>query len=134
MLGKKQNLNFTHYVYTVYDSVSKKYRGTFYHSTDEEMIRTTLPTILMDFPLRDIEIYRIGMFDEDSGELFSCRHVIIPTDCYTFPHSRLSCAGDDLPQEDLDKAMKEKKVELITKINEAKKSESEDSEKNKMEA
>lgn len=116
MFSKKQNLNYTHFVYTVYDSVSKKYRGTFYHSTDEEMIRTTLPTILMDYALRDIEIHRIGMFDEDSGELFACRHVIIPTDCYTFPHSRLSSVGDDLSQEELDTAMKEKKNELIANL------------------
>lgn len=120
MLGKKINLNYTHFIYTVYDSVSKKYRGTFYHSTDEEMIRTTLPTILMDFPLRDIEIHKIGMFDEDSGEIFSCKHVIIPTDCYTFPHSRLSCAGDDLDTKELDKAMKEKKVKMMESLKESK--------------
>lgn len=120
MLGKKINLNYTHFIYSVYDSVSKKYRGTFYHSTDEEMIRTTLPTILMDFPLRDIEIHRIGMFDEDSGEIFSCKHVIIPTDCYTFPHSRLSCAGDDLDMNELDKAMKEKKVDMMESLKESK--------------
>lgn len=119
MLGKKQNLNFTHFVYTVYDSVSKKYRGTFYHSTDEEMIRTTLPTILMDFPLRDIEIHRIGMFDEDSGELMATKHTIIPTECYTFPHSRLSCPGDDLDINELDKSMKKTKVDLMTKVKEA---------------
>lgn len=120
MFGKKKDLNFTHFVYTVFDSVSKKYRGTFYHSTDEEMIRTTLPSILMDFPLRDIEIHRIGMFNEDTGDLSGSHHIIIPTNCYTFPHSRLSSVGDDLSQEELDKAMKEKKVDLITKINEQK--------------
>ena len=116
MFKKKQDLNYTHLVYTIYDSVSKKYRGCFYHSTDEEMIRTTLPTILMDYPLRDIEIHRIGMFNEDTGELFSTHHVIIPTDCYTFPHSRLSSSGDDLDVNELDSAMKEKKAEIISSI------------------
>lgn len=125
MLSKKKNLNYTHFVYTVYDSVSKKYRGTFYHSTDEEMIRTTLPTILMDFPLRDIEIHRIGMFDEDSGELMATRHVIIPTDCYLFPHSRLSPVGENLSQEEIDKEMKKQKVEVISKINEEKEAQKE---------
>lgn len=116
MFSKKQNLNYTHFVYSIYDSVSKKFRGCFYHSTDEEMIRTTLPTILMDYPLRDIEIHRIGMFDEDSGELFATKHTIIPTDCYLFPHSRLSSVGDDLPAEELDTAMKEKKNEMIANL------------------
>lgn len=129
MLGSKKNLNYTHFVYSVFDSVSKKFRGTFYHSTDEEMIRTTLPSILMDYPLRDIEIHRIGMFDEDSGEIFATKHTIIPTDCYLFPHSRLSTPGDDLPQEELDKAMKDLKVEQIAKMSEEK-----SSDKNKKEA
>ena len=120
MFGKKQNLDYTHFVYTVYDSVSKKCRGCFYHSTDEEMIRTTLPTILMDYPLRDIEIRRVGMFNEDTGELFSARHVIIPTDCYTFPHSRLSCDGDNLDMDELDSAMKEKKNEIIANLSKMK--------------
>lgn len=113
---KAKKTNYTHFVYTVYDSVSKKYRGCFYHANDEEMIRTTLPTILMDFPLRDIEIRRIGMFNEDTGELFSSHHVIIPTSCYTFPHSRLSSVGDDLSTEELDKAMKEQKNEMLAKL------------------
>lgn len=117
---KTKKTNYTHFVYTIYDSVSKKYRGCFYHSTDEEMIKITLPTILMDFPLRDIEIRRIGMFNEDTGELFPSNHVIIPTNCYTFPHSRLSSHGDDLSLEDLDKAMKDKKNEMIAQISEMK--------------
>lgn len=122
MLGKKkENPKLSHFVYTVYDSVSKKFRGTFYHSTDEEMIRTSLPTILMDYPLRDIEIHRIGLFDEDSGDLVATKHVIIPTDCYTFPHSRLSSVGDDLPTEEIDKVMKEEKVNLHLAAEEAKK-------------
>lgn len=113
---KKSKQNFTHYIYTVYDSVSKKYRGCFYHSTDEEMVKITLPTILMDFPLRDIEIHRIGTFNEDTGEINNSSRTIIPTDCYLFPHSRLSSHGDDLSLEELDVHMKEKKNEIISSL------------------
>lgn len=130
MLGNKKPKEGTHFVYTVFDSVSKKFRGTFYHSTDEEMIRTTLPSILMDYPLRDIEIHRIGQFNEDTGDLFPSRHVIIPTDCYTFPHSRLSSTGDDLSLEEIDKSMKEAKVDMISKLS----AEKEEADKNKKEA
>lgn len=123
MFKKSKDETFhTHYVYSVYDSVSKKYRGTFYASTDEEMIRTTLPSVLMDFPLRDIEIHRIGTFNEDTGELVGKHHVIVPTDCYTFPHSRLSSVGDDLSHDELDEKMKEIKNEKIAELS-AKKSE-----------
>ena len=103
-------------VYTVFDTVSKKYRGTFIASTDEEMIRTSLPSILMDFALRDIEIIRIGHFNDDTGSLVGGEYVHIPTDCYTFPHSRLSCDGDDLSPEEVDKAMKKHKAELVAQV------------------
>lgn len=121
MLKKDKSApQYTHNIYTCYDKVSKKYRGIFYHNNDEEMIRTSLPTILYDLPLRDIEIYKIGKFNEDTGSLVYLKHVQIPTDCYTFPHSRLSCTGDDLNLKELDKGIKENKNNLISKISENK--------------
>lgn len=121
MFGKKKDVQKgTHYIYTIYDSVSKKYRGTFYHTTDEDMIRTSLPTVLMDFPLRDIEVYRVGIFNEDTGDVFESHRVLIPTDCYTFPHSRLSSKDDNLSLEEIDEKMKEEKNKLIADIAEKK--------------
>lgn len=119
---------YTHKIYTCFDKVSKKYRGLFYHNTDEEMIRTSLPTILYDYPLRDIEIYRIGQFNENTGELVYLKPKLINTNCYTFPHSRLSCEGDDLSLSEIDKGIKENKNQIISKLSENKsenKSESE---------
>lgn len=120
MLRKKDVKKGTHYIYTIYDCISKKYRGTFYHTTDEDMIRTSLPSVLMDFPLRDIEIYRIAIFNEDTGEIFECRKVLIPTDCYTFPHDRCSPDGEDLPLEEIDSAMKEHKAKLVASLSDNK--------------
>lgn len=110
---KKENCN---YVYTVYDKVSKRHIGLFYSTTDENMIRTSLPSILMDYPLRDIEIKRIGMFDDVNGTLDSRTSKIIPLDSYTFPHARLSSKGDDLSLDELDKGMKDAKTEQLKKI------------------
>lgn len=119
MLKKdKSEPKYTHNIYTCYDKVSKKYRGIFYHANDEEMIRNSLPTILYDLPLRDIEIYRIGKFNEDNGEFVYLKKVQIPTDCYTFPHSRLSCTGDDLSLSELDNGIKENKNQIISKLSE----------------
>lgn len=119
MFKKKPKLGNL-FVYTIYDNVSKKYRGLFYHYSDEDMIRTSLPTVLMDFPLRDINIYRIGTFDDDSGELLPSHRVLIPTSCYTFPHSRLSSDGDDLPLDDLDNEMKKAKNEMVANLSDTK--------------
>lgn len=100
-------------VYTVYDKVAKQYRGLFYANTDEEMLRTSLPTVLMDFPLRDIVVFRVATFDDYSGVLIGVEHVQIDTNQYLFPHSRLSDVGDDLPIEKVDEYMKSVKSEMV---------------------
>lgn len=119
----KKNKSNINYIYSIFDTVAKRYRGTFYHPTDEDMIRTTLPTVLMDFPLRDIKIYRIGIFDDINGDIKSCVKKEVSTNKYLFPHSRLSSTGDDLSLEEIDTEMKKSKAELINKINESKMSE-----------
>lgn len=103
-------------VYTIFDNVSKRFRGLFYHSTDEDMIRSSLPTVLMDFALRDITIYRIGTFSEITGLLKESRHVKVDTKCYTFPHSRLSSTGDDISLDEVADAMKKSKADLVAKL------------------
>lgn len=109
----KSKIEFDNYIYTVYDTVSNVYRGTFYHVNDKEMIKITLPSILMEFPLRDIKIYRIGRFSSKSGVIESINRKQVSTDCYLFPHSRLSSVGDDLSLDELDKGMKDTKNKII---------------------
>lgn len=118
MFGKKKNLYGNDmYVYSVFDSVSKLYRGTFYHNTDAEMIKVSLPSLLMEFALRDISIYRIGIFNTATGEIKPTHKIKIPLDSYTFPHSRLSSKGDDLTLEEVEEEMKKTKNELVAKLN-----------------
>lgn len=102
-------------VYTIHDKVADVYVGLTYHYTDEEMIRTFLPTVLMDYSLRDIEIYRIGSFDENKGVIHPEERVVIPSDCYLFPHSRLSPNGENESIENIEKRCKEIKSEHIVK-------------------
>lgn len=113
MLKKDKDLKFDNYIYTIYDTVSEVYRGTFYHVNDKEMIKITLPSILMEFPLRDIKIYRIARFSTKTGAIETIVRKQVPTDCYLFPHSRLSSQGDDLSLDELDKGMKEAKNKII---------------------
>ena len=79
------------------------------------MIRTTLPSVLMDYPLRDIKIYCIGMFDDVQGIIRPCLRHQVPTDKYLFPHDRLSPKGEDLSLEEIDVEMKKTKAEIIAK-------------------
>lgn len=114
-------MKVTKNVYTIFDTVSKQYVGLFYHSTDEDMIRTTLPSILMDYPLRDIQIVCIGTFDDVKGVVHSVKvRRTLSTSKYLFPHSRLSSKGDDLSLDELDKGMKESKANAIANLSSAK--------------
>ena len=97
-------------VYTIHDKIADLYVGLTYHYTDEEMVRNFLPTVLMDYSLRDIEIICIGIFDENKGVLENVEHRIIDTNCYLFPHSRLSPDGEDEKLEDIEKKCKEIKA------------------------
>ena len=105
------------YVYTVYNTVSKKYNGLFYHYTDEEMIQKSLPIILMDYSLRDIEIKRIEIFNDDTGTLtnLTADKNVVDTKCYLFPHSRLSPEGEDLSLDEIATSMQNKKNEILAK-------------------
>ena len=97
-------------VYTIHDKIADLYVGLTYHYTDEEMVRNFLPTVLMDYSLRDIEIICIGIFDENKGVLENVEHRIIDTNCYLFPHSRLSPDGEDEKLEDIELKCKEIKA------------------------
>lgn len=107
-------------VYTIYDKIANVYVGLTYHYTDEEMIRNFLPTVLMDYSLRDIEIVKIGIFDENKGVIQSEKHSIIPTDCYLFPHSRLSPEGENESLEKIDEHCKKIKANQTIKKEENK--------------
>ena len=97
-------------VYTIHDKIADVYVGLTYHYTDEDMIRTFLPTVLIDYSLRDIEIICIGIFDENKGVIEQTEHRTIDTNCYLFPHSRLSPEGEDEKVENIEKKCKEIKA------------------------
>lgn len=101
-------------VYTIHDKVADIHVGLTYHYTDEDMVRTFLPTVLMDYSLRDIEIFCIGIFDEKKGVIENTTHRKIDTNCYLFPHSRLSPEGEDVKLEDIEKKCKEIKTKQTT--------------------
>lgn len=111
-------------VYTIYDKVANIHVGLSYHYTDEDMVRTFLPTVLLDYALRDIEIICIGVFDENKGIIQGTPTRTIDTNCYLFPHSRLSPEGEDAKLEDIEKTCKEIKVKhTVSKQKEGKENE-----------
>lgn len=112
-MRKSKLLEGTYNVYVVYDKISKHYKDIYYASTDEDFIRLYLPTIVLNVALREIVIYKIGIFNDVTGELKTTTKKRINTDCYLFPHSRLSPAGENISHEEIEKAVIETKNQII---------------------
>ena len=115
---KKSNLLAGNYgVYVVYDKISKHYKDIYFASTDEDFIRLYLPTIVTTIALRELTIFKIGIFNDVSGELKITTKKRINTDCYLFPHSRLSPAGENITHEEVEKVVTETKNQIIAESN-----------------
>ena len=126
MRSKKDLLGGLYNVYAVFDKVSKRFKKLYYNTTDEEFIRLNLPTCIIDTPLRDLEVYRIAVFNDISGELKHVSKKRVDIHCYEFPHSRLSPKGENVSLEDIEKTVNETKAEIQSQL-----SDSEESEENK---
>lgn len=116
-------------VYAVYDKISKHYKKIYYASTDEDFIRLYLPEIILDTPLRDLQIFKIAIFNDVTGELKPCVKKRISTDCYMFPHSKLSPVGENVSLDMIEETVNDVKNQII-----ASNSVEENTEKNKEEA
>ena len=116
-MRKSKLLEGTYGVYVVYDKISKHYKDIYFASTDEDLIRLYLPTIVTTTALRELTIFKIGIFNDVTGELKPTTKKRINTDCYLFPHSRLSPAGENLTHEEVEKAVTETKNKIIAEIN-----------------
>ena len=68
-MRKEKLLDGTYGVYIVYDKISKHYKSIYFASTDEDFIRLYLPTIILSVALREITIFKIGIFNDVTGEL-----------------------------------------------------------------
>lgn len=116
-MRKSKLLEGTYGVYVVYDKISKHYKDIYYASTDEDFIRLYLPTIVTSIALRELTIFKIGIFNDVTGELKPTTKKRINTDCYLFPHSRLSPSGENITHEEVEKAVTETKNKIIAESN-----------------
>ena len=115
-MRKQKLLEGTYGVYVVYDKISKHYKDIYFASTDEDFIRLYLPTIVTNTALRELTIYKIGIFNDITGELKNTTKKRINTECYLFPHSRLSPAGENLTHEEVEKAVTETKNKILSEL------------------
>lgn len=76
------------YLYSLYDKVSKKHLSVTMCESPQMFVRNCLATILMDYPIKDIEFYCIGQFDNDLGIIKPCAPQLEDWECYKFPETR----------------------------------------------
>lgn len=124
--SKKKLLAGEHNVYAVYDKVCKHYLRLYFNSTDEEFVRLYLPEVIIDRPLRDVEVYKIGEINDVTGNIKSTPKRKINLNCYMFPHSRLSPKGEDVSLEEVEKTITNAKQSVQTSVT----SEKEEGDKN----
>lgn len=105
-------------VYAVFDKISKHYKQIYYASNDEDFIRLYLPSIIMTIPLRELQIFRIGTFNDVTGDLKPTVKKRIDTNCYLFPHSKLSPIGENVSHEEIEKNIQETKNQIIASTSE----------------
>lgn len=115
-MRKSKLLEGIYGVYVVYDKISKHYNDIYYASTDEDFIRLYLPTIVLTVALREITIFKIGTFNDVTGELKITTKKRVNTDCYLFPHSRLSPQGENISHEEIENAVSETKNQIIAEF------------------
>lgn len=98
-------------IYAIYDKVAERFISTTISETDGMFLRQALFAILMDYAVKDIDIYCVGEFDTDFGYIKPVVPRQVPLSAYKFPETRES-KDKYLTIEQIEQAAKKKREEL----------------------
>ncbi|MCR5422400.1 MAG: hypothetical protein K6E74_02065 [Bacilli bacterium] len=101
-------------IYGLYDKVSEKYLSITMCESAQMFVRSCFATILMDYPLKDIEFYCLGQIDSDLGIIKPCAPKLEDWECYKFPETRAEKLKF-LTSEQIEEFAKKKKHEFLEK-------------------
>ena len=101
-------------VFALFDKVANKFVSTTLAESEEMFVRTSLFAICMDYPIKDVDFYCVGYFDDDLGIIRPCRPRLCSWDCYKHPTTRMA-KDKFLSLEEIEQAAKQKKNEFIHK-------------------
>lgn len=104
-------------IYGLYDKVSEKYLSVTMCESAQMFVRNCLATILMDYPLKDIEFYCLGQIDNDLGIVKPCAPKLEDWECYKFPETRME-KFKFLSLEQIEEIAKQKKHEFLQQTKE----------------
>lgn len=115
-MKKKELLAGIYNVYAVFDKVSKHYKKLYFATNDETFVRDKLPEAIIDTPLRDMTVFKIGIFNDVTGEIKQTIKKRLNTECYYFPHSRLSPPGENESIEKIEEVITDTKNQIIASV------------------
>lgn len=75
-------------VYTVWDAIAAEALTTFTSKTDGMAIRENLPTLARMRPIKDLTLYRIGEFDDETLEIKPTEKQLVSWQTYKFPEGK----------------------------------------------
>lgn len=101
-------------IYSIYDKIAEKFISTTPAYSDQMFVRDNLATICMDYAIKDIDVYCVGLFDEDLGIIKPVQPRLVQWDSYKFPTSRLE-KENFLDVSEIEKLAQAKKLEFLQK-------------------
>lgn len=98
----------------LFDKVANKFVSTTMCESEQMFIRDSLFAICMDYPIKDVDFYVLGDFDEELGIIKPCSPRKCSWESYKFPETRMS-KEKYLTIEQIEEAAKNKKHEFLKK-------------------
>lgn len=75
-------------IYTVWDAIAAEAITTFASKTDGMAVRENMPTLARMRPLKDMTLYRIAEFDDETLEIKPTEKQLVSWQAYKFPEAK----------------------------------------------
>lgn len=75
-------------IYTVWDAIAAEAITTFASKTDGMAVRENMPTLAGMRPLKDLTLYRIAEFDDETLEIRPTEKQLVSWQAYKFPEAK----------------------------------------------
>lgn len=86
-------------VYALRDVVANDTKTVFHMKTDGLAVRSILPVYAPKFPLKDLILYQIGTYNDDTMEITPVPVRVVSWDCYKFPQENVNNSDDVINKE-----------------------------------
>lgn len=75
-------------IYAVWDAIAAESMTIFASKTDGMAVRENLPTLARMRPVKDMTLYKIGEYDNETCEITPCAKKTVSWETYKFPEAK----------------------------------------------